>query len=121
RLAFGALAPLAGSQAPLAADDPAKTKQSPKSEITLPSPAEVQSLTVQPTTITLVGADESRQLILAGNLAAGRLQDLSGDIKYEVADSKIVRVTSAGRVIPLANGATTITARYGDKVITIPV
>ena len=42
-------------------------------------------------------------------------------MKYEVADSKIIRVTSAGRVMPVANGATTITARYGDKSATMTV
>ena len=50
------------------------------------------------------------QLVLTATLAGGRLQDLTGDVKYEVADAKVVRVTAAGRVIPLANGTTEITA-----------
>src|SRR5262249_9175657 len=87
----------------------------------LPSPADVQSLSVQPASIKLVGSDDTCQIVLTGQLTGARLQDLSGDVKYEVADAKIVRVTSSGRVYPLANGATTITARYGDKSVSIPV
>src|SRR5262245_4564830 len=98
----------------LSADDP-KTKPASKSEIALPPPGEVQSLTSQPASITLVGSDDASQLVLTGQLSGGRLQDLSGDVKYEVADGKIVRVTESGRVYPVANGSTTITARYGDK------
>src|SRR5262249_57250461 len=48
-------------------------------------------------------------------------QALSGDVKYEVADPKVARVSTAGRVVPLANGSTEITARYGDKVVKIAV
>ena len=40
--------------------------------------------------------DDSAQLILTASLAGGRLQDLTGDIKYEVANPGIVRVS--GRV-----------------------
>jgi hypothetical protein len=90
-------------------------------DVVLPKPSEVKALSVFPTEVTLRGLDESRQLIITAELMAGRLQDLSGDVKYEVADAKIVRVTPAGRVIPLANGTTTITATYGDKTIKVPV
>ena len=48
-------------------------------------------------------------------LAAGKSQDLSGDVKYEIANEKIARITTAGRIIPIANGTTEITIRYGDK------
>src|SRR5262245_29837005 len=109
------------AQSYLSADDPAKNKTAPKSEITLPAPGDVQSLTAQPANIKLIGSDDASQLVLTGQLSGGRLQDLSGDVKYEVADSKIVNVTTSGRVYPVANGSTTITARYGDKTIQIPV
>jgi Protein of unknown function (DUF1553)/Protein of unknown function (DUF1549) len=89
--------------------------------ITLPAPAEVKELQIFPADIKLVGEDDSRQLVLTGVLQAGSLQDLTGDVQYEVADSKILRVTSAGRVLPLANGKTTITARFGDKLVKIAV
>src|SRR5439155_21000774 len=54
-------------------------------------------------------------------LPGGRVQDLTGDVTYDVADGKVVRVTTTGRVIPLANGATEITARFGPKSIKVPV
>src|SRR4051794_32210511 len=75
--------------------------------VPMPKPAEVQTLTVHPTSVTLKGVDDSQQLILTAQLA-GRLQDLTADIKYSVADPKVARVTTSGRVIPLNNGKTTI-------------
>jgi hypothetical protein len=81
----------------------------------------VKSLEAYPTKIALTGGDDAQQLVLTATLINGQLQDLSGDVQYAVADAKIVRVTSAGRVIPLANGATEITARFGDKVVKVPV
>ena len=89
--------------------------------IVLPKPADVQSLAVYPTKITLKGGDDAAQLILTATLADGRLQDLSGDVKYTVIDGKTVRVTPSGRVIPATNGSTEIVASYGDKSIRIPV
>src|SRR5438067_2002837 len=69
--------------------------------LVLPKPADVQKFEVNPVAITLKGADDAQQLILTATLAGGKLQDLTGDVKYEVADAKIARVTSNGRVIPL--------------------
>src|SRR5262249_26146950 len=92
-----------------------------KGEIVLPAPAQIKALAVEPKSIDLVGSDDSRQLVLTGTLSGGSLQDLTGNVTYEVADTKVIRVTPAGRVIPLANGATSITARYGDNKVSIPV
>jgi hypothetical protein len=89
--------------------------------VALPKPSDIKSLTVHPARIALKGIDDAQQLILTAELQGGQLQDLSGDVKYEVADKKIARVTSTGRVLPLANGATEITAAYGDKVVKVPV
>jgi len=89
--------------------------------IAMPSPAEVQALAVYPAKVTLKGMDDSAQLILSASLAGGRLQDLTGDIKYEVTNPGIVRVTTSGRVMPLANGSTEIKAVYGDKIAKLTV
>lgn len=102
-----------------AADTPAAKK--PASDtLKLPAPAEITELQVQPKEIRLIGDDDSRQIVITGGLKGG-LQDLSGDVTYQVADTKVVRVTPAGRVVPLANGKTTVTARYGDKSVQIQV
>ncbi|HTU91557.1 MAG TPA: DUF1549 domain-containing protein, partial [Gemmataceae bacterium] len=87
----------------------------------LPNPGDIKSLTVHPNHIVLKGIYDAQQLVLTAELLNGQLQDLTGDVKYETADKKIVRVTSTGRVLPLANGATEIAAVYGDKSIKVPV
>src|SRR5262245_34318154 len=87
----------------------------------LPSPGQVQKLAVEPTTVALRGEDESRQLILTGTLADGRLQDLSGDVEFQVADPKVAKVTPAGRVLPVGNGFTKVTARYGNHAASVDI
>jgi uncharacterized protein DUF1553/uncharacterized protein DUF1549 len=87
----------------------------------LPKPADIQALDIHPTAVKLRGGDDANQFVLTATLAGGRLVDLTSDAKYEVADPKIARVTSAGRVVPLANGSTTITVAYGDKGVQVPV
>src|SRR5438132_5907169 len=102
-----------------AADDLYNKKPVKGDIVAMPSPAEVQALAVQPTTVTLKGEDDSAQLVVTGQIAGGRLQDLTGDIKYEVANPALARVTSAGRILPLSNGTTEITASYGDKSVKV--
>jgi hypothetical protein len=88
-------------------------------QVALPPAAEVNALTVTPPTVTLKGLDDSAQLVITGQLKNGKTQDFSGDVQYTVANPAIARVTTAGRVMPLVNGATEITATYGDKSIKI--
>jgi hypothetical protein len=87
----------------------------------MPTPAEVKVLTTLAPAVTLKGQDDSAQLIITGQLESGRLQDLTSHVQYDVADAKLARVTSAGRIIPLANGTTAVTARYGDKSVQVAV
>jgi hypothetical protein len=102
---------------PSRADDLYNKKEFKGDQIALPKPAEVQALTVIPTALALKGQDDSAQLVVSAQLAGGKLQDMTGDIQYEVANPALARVTTSGRVMPLANGSTEITARYGDKVV----
>ncbi len=106
----------------LRAGDLYSGKESAKHEnVALPKPSDIKALTLHPNRIVLKGMDDAQQLVLTAELQGGQLQDLTGDVKYEIADKKIARVTSTGRVLPLANGATEITAVYGDKVVKAPV
>jgi hypothetical protein len=89
--------------------------------IELPKPAEIQSLSAYPNQIVLKSIEDAQQILVTATLANNRLQDLTGDVQYEVTDSKVARVSTSGRVVPVANGATTITAKYGDKAVSIPV
>src|SRR4051794_36666480 len=105
-----ALALSAAVNAPLSAEEKAPAKLP---DPVLPKPAEVQSLAVKPDKVALKGLDDANQLIVTATVAGNKLLDLTHDVKYEVADEKVARVTSSGRVVPLANGATTVTAKYG--------
>src|SRR2546423_25014 len=109
-LALGALFLLAGH--PLAGDlynkDTVKTEAAP-----LPKPAEVQTLDCYPSQISLKSIDDGAQLIVTAKLSNERLQDLTSEVKYEVTDPKVARITSSGRVVPLANGSTDVVARFG--------
>src|SRR5262249_55351293 len=67
------------------------------------------------------GGDDANQLIVTAALTSGRLQDLSGNVQYSVADEKVVKVTPSGRVVPQASGSTTIMVKFLDKTVSVPV
>src|ERR1700693_1503510 len=82
-----------------AADAPAAKKGTKAEVVALPAPTEVQALAAYPPSIALRGGDDSIQLVLTANLPGGRVQDLTGDVKYEIANNAIVRIAPSGRVI----------------------
>jgi Protein of unknown function (DUF1553)/Protein of unknown function (DUF1549)/Bacterial Ig-like domain (group 2) len=100
------------------ADGPAAPKHT---EANLPAPADIKKLEAHPAKVRIVGADASCQLVVTGVLANASLQDLTGAVQFEVADPSVARVTGTGRVIPLANGSTLVTARYGDRTAALTV
>jgi len=117
-----ALAALAAIHGPLPAAEPNPEKEPAKlPEATLPKAAEITALEVNLKKVALKGIDDAQQLILTANLAGSRVADLTHDAKYEIEDSKIARVTSTGRVVPLTNGTTSVTIRYAGKVLKVPV
>jgi hypothetical protein len=81
---------------------------------------EVRKFSVWPERVALIGEEDSSQLIVSGEFD-DRVQDLSGHAKYAVANAKVAKVTDNGRIIPLGDGATEITASFGDKTATITV
>jgi hypothetical protein len=121
RLLLGALAALTLWSGPSFAGDlydkkPVKTADAP-----LPLPADITGLAIHPTKVALKGSDDSAQLVITASLSGSRLFDLTGAAKLEVADNQVIRVSSSGRVIPLANGTTEIIATFGTRKITVPV
>jgi hypothetical protein len=102
------------------ADDLYGKKQAKTEQVALPNPGEVKTLEVYPPQVHLKGTDDSQQLVVTAVLH-DRLQDLTGDVKYEVVNPAVVRITAAGRIIPQANGSTEIRATYGNKTININV
>jgi hypothetical protein len=85
------------------------------------SPKPVTAITAHPTALKLRGADDAPQLVVTGKRADGRDVDLTGAAIYSVSDPKVVRVTSDGRVFPLANGTAEITATIEGKAVRVPV
>ena len=111
---------LALAATPAFAAEPEKP-QLPVESVALPKPADIQSLAVYPTQLSIRGLDDAAQLIVTATLKDGKLQDLSGDVQYSVVDAKTARVLPSGRVIPLANGSSQVIAKFGDKAVNIPV
>jgi hypothetical protein len=87
----------------------------------LPKPSDIKALTVKPDNVVLKGLDDASQLIVTAELTSGALVDLTHDVKYVFPDEKVAKANSAGRVVPVANGATSLAIRFGDKNISIPV
>src|SRR6516164_6199710 len=112
---FFAVLAFSFAAARLTAGDLYKSGSTPETEVALPKASDIKSIDVYPTKMTLKGADDTRQLIVTATLKGGRLQDLSSDVKYGASDGRVIRVTKAGRVIPLANGKAEISVSYGDK------
>ncbi len=87
----------------------------------LPKPADVTAIAANPPKLTIKGMDDAAQLVLTATLKDGRVQDLTGDVEYSVADGKIARVLTSGRVIPMANGSSEVIAKFGDKTVRVPL
>jgi hypothetical protein len=104
------------------ASDAGKGKESAEGQVpVLPKAGEILQLQVHPTAVDFHSADDSAQLILTATLAGNRLVDLTSDVKYTIDDPKVARVTNTGRVVPLGNGKTIVTAVFGDRVVHLPV
>jgi hypothetical protein len=103
-----------------AAGDLYKAAPTKSDEPAPPAPTDVQALSINPGKVVLKGADDAMQLVVTANLKDGQLRDLSSHVKYAVADEKLARVSSSGRVVPLADGSTEIVATFADKTLKVP-
>ncbi len=83
--------------------------------------APITAVTPFPAALKLRGTDDAPQLLLTGKRADGRDVDLTAAATYAVSDAKVVRVSSEGRVFPLANGTTEITATVNGFTVKVPV
>ncbi|MCY2945995.1 MAG: DUF1553 domain-containing protein [Planctomycetota bacterium] len=72
------------------------------------APVPGPQLDVFPPAITLLGMDDAIQMVVSLPLANGRLSDRTRESKFQAVDPSLLRVTPAGRVIPLKNGSTTL-------------
>ncbi len=104
----------------VAANDPPRPS-APPDGVVLPKPADVKSLAMNLPKVSIRGMDDAAQLVVTATLTDGRLQDLSGDVEYSVADGKTAKILPNGRVLPLANGSSEVVAKFGDKTARVPL
>ena len=103
------------------ANDPPRPPVLPPEGVSVPKPADVKSLSVNLPKVAIRGMDDAAQLVVTATLSDGRLQDLSSDVEYTVADGKTAKVLPNGRVLPLANGSSEVVAKFGDKMVRVPL
>lgn len=99
------------------ANDKVSTK--PVEEFVLPAETEFTKIEVFPTEVKLRGLDDAIQMVITGTTKSGMLLDLTSVSQYEAADSKILRVTPSGRVVPLSNGSSSISVTFGTKKLQV--
>ena len=85
------------------------------------NPADVKSVAVYPTKVSLTGGDDAAQLVVTATLANGQLADLTTESTYAVADGKSAVVLTGGRVVPRGNGATEVVVTFGAHSIKVPL
>jgi hypothetical protein len=81
----------------------------------------VQSLSVQPTWLALVGPYANRQLIVTGRYADSRERDLTPIANYTAAKPAIVEVSPGGLVQPRGNGKSVLLVQAGGQTVRLPV
>jgi hypothetical protein len=86
-----------------------------------PATPPITAISAYPTSLKLRGMDDAPQLIITGKRADGREVDLTGTAEYAVADAGVIRVDREGRVHPVANGSTNITATVNGMSVKVPV
>jgi hypothetical protein len=83
--------------------------------------ASAQTLSVTPQTITLNGPYAEARVLIEERYPARDARDRSADATLTVADPKIAYVDSTGTIRPKADGKTEALARYGRRIVRIPI
>jgi hypothetical protein len=78
------------------------------------------SIRVDPPSIKIAGPDARYSLLISGNLADGRVIDLTRDARLTPADPKLLR-TEVNVIRPLADGKSTVRVEVAGKSLTVPV
>ena len=66
----------------------------------------------------LRGADARQQLLVTATLSTGALRDFTREVTYQTSPAGVIQVSKTGRVTPLAEGTTTITAKTTNGATT---
>ncbi len=81
---------------------------------------EPATLQILPGNVALAGPKARQQLVITGTYAAGSPRDLTALCDIGVKDAGVVSV-EGGYIIPLKNGATTLTIKAGARTVQVPV
>jgi len=84
------------------------------------SAASVKRMEVYPPELELVSRHHPVQLVVTGQLASGRLRDLTGSAKLVSANPEIVRV-ERGRLLAVADGSTRVVVKAEGRTVKVPV
>jgi hypothetical protein len=90
----------------------------------LPTPKlKIASIEVSPANCVLSGKWASQSLVVTAHLADGTLRDVTGAARYKTARPKTAVITKAGRIAPVADGATTVSVSVSGckKKVPVPV
>jgi hypothetical protein len=79
------------------------------------------SLTALPDRILLTSPENSEQLLVTSSDNAGQLTDVTCQVEFFIEPAGIVTITETGRISPLRDGETLITARMGAVQVNVPV
>lgn len=93
-------------------------------ELKVESPAELISLSVEPSQLFLRGPDYEPQIIVRGQFADGverHLESSSTGTTYASSDPSVAEVTSEGRVIPRGVGTAMIVVQNGDAMDSLTI
>jgi len=61
--------------------------------------------------LRLRGADARQQLLVTASFSTNALRDYTREVSYQTSPAGVIQVSKTGRVTPLAEGTTTITAK----------
>src|SRR6266850_1792202 len=71
--------------------------------------------------LRLRGADARQQLLVTASFRTGALRDYTREVSYQTSPAGVIQVSKTGRVTPLAEGITTITAKSSEVTATLAV
>ncbi|ODT99100.1 MAG: hypothetical protein ABS79_04905 [Planctomycetes bacterium SCN 63-9] len=85
------------------------------------SPARADELQILPPTLRLSGPNARQRCLVELHDGKTSIADLTSKAAFKVENPAIARVSLDGIVTPVANGLTNLTARVGDRSVTIPI
>ncbi|HWG44677.1 MAG TPA: DUF1549 and DUF1553 domain-containing protein [Gemmataceae bacterium] len=87
----------------------------------LTAAADFVEVTADPATVRLHGPSARYSLLITGQTADGRLVDRTSAARFQSLDARVVRVTGAGVIHAVTDGATTVRVLVEGRTLSIPV